>query len=136
MRTFSAQQAAERTGLSVFTLRYYERAGLIPRVERAANSHRRYGELDLEWIGFVARMRATGMSIGEIRRYTELVQAGDGTVSDRLALLEEHRARLVERIDELCESLRILDGKIAGYQALHDDLTQNGACEPGSGSVP
>ncbi|HKG25908.1 MAG TPA: MerR family transcriptional regulator [Thermomicrobiales bacterium] len=129
MSDVSAQQAAKRTGLSVHTLRYYERAGLIPRVSRAANSHRRYSELDLEWIAFVAHMREAGMAIADIRRYTELVLQGETTVSRRLELLEAHRTRLADQIAQLGACLAILDGKIAGYRAHHDGCVPNGAAD-------
>jgi DNA-binding transcriptional MerR regulator len=134
MSEVSAQQAAKRTGLSVHTLRYYECAGLIPRVYRAANSHRQYSELDLEWIGFAAHMREAGMAIADIRRYTELVLAGQETVPDRLALLERHRAHLAQEIEQLSECLAILDRKIAGYREHHS--SGNGVDEKANKPFP
>jgi DNA-binding transcriptional MerR regulator len=113
----TVQEAAERTGVSAHTLRYYEREGLIPSVPRASSGHRRYGELELDWIRFVSRLRDTGMAIGEIRRYTSLVLAGSGTLAERIDLLEAHRARLARDIAALQESGALLESKIAGYRA-------------------
>jgi DNA-binding transcriptional MerR regulator len=68
--------AARASGVSAYTLRYYERAGLIDDVGRADSGHRRYGDDDLAWIEVLQRLRATGMPIRTIRRYAELVRTG------------------------------------------------------------
>lgn len=109
--------AAARTGVSVHTLRYYERAGLVVSpVDRTAGGRRRYHRLDLEWIKVCTRLRATGMPIRSIRRYAELVTAGRGNEKDRLALLESHRADVLSRIAELQENLELIDHKIDVYR--------------------
>lgn len=118
--SITVQEAAARTGLSAHTLRYYERIGLIPRVSRAGNSHRRYSDLDLDWIVFVSRLRSAGMAIADIRRYTDLVRAGSATVAERLALLDAHHERLAREIEELGENLALLERKIADYRAQLD----------------
>ena len=88
----SISDAANATGLSVHTLRYYERAGLmLDPVERAPSSHRRYTEDEIRWVTLLTRLRATGMPIRRIRDYADLVRAGDGNEDERLALLEAHR---------------------------------------------
>src|SRR5215216_2749314 len=75
----SIAEAARRTGVSVHTLRYYERAGLvITTVDRTSGGRRRYSQLDLDWIKMCTKLRATGMPIRSIRRYAELVCAGRG----------------------------------------------------------
>ena len=79
---------AEETGVSNHTLRYYERAGLLTSVERNGSGHRRYSSADVEWVIVVTRLRATGMPIRLIRRYAELVRAGEGNEAERLAILE------------------------------------------------
>ena len=76
--------AARATGVSAYTLRYYERAGLINGVDRADSGHRRYSDEDLAWIEVLQCLRATGMPIQRIRRYAELVRAGEGNESERL----------------------------------------------------
>src|SRR5215217_57007 len=92
----SIAEAASRTGVSVHTLRYYERAGLVvTTVDRNAAGRRRYRKLDLDWIKICTKLRATGMPIRSIRRYAELVSSGRGNEQERLALLEAHRAEVV-----------------------------------------
>ena len=113
----SIAEAARRTGVSVHTLRYYERAGLVvTAVGRTAGGRRRYHRLDLDWITVCTRLRATGMPIRTIRRYAELVSAGRGNEPERLALLEAHRAEVTARLAELRESLTLLDHKIGVYR--------------------
>jgi DNA-binding transcriptional MerR regulator len=112
----SIADAARRTGVSVHTLRYYERAGLVvTTVERTDGGRRRYHQLDLDWIAVCTKLRATGMPIRGIRRYAELVSAGRGNEQERLSLLEDHRAQVVARLAELQESLKLIDHKIDVY---------------------
>ena len=85
-RELSIAEAAEISGLSAHTLRYYERAGVLEPVGRNGSGHRRYRQADLELIRFLTRLRATGMPIREVRRYAELMQAGDATNAESLRL--------------------------------------------------
>lgn len=110
-------EAAWRTGVSVHTLRYYERAGLvISPVDRTSGGRRRYRELDLKWIIICTKLRATGMPIRGLRRYAELVAAGPGNEAERLALLEAHRDDVLARLAEVQENLKIIDHKIEVYR--------------------
>ena len=110
-------EAAARTGVSVHTLRYYERAGLVvTTVDRTASGRRRYHQLDLDWIKVCTRLRATGMPIRTIRQYAELVTAGRGNEKDRLELLETHRAEVLTKLAELQENLELIDHKIDVYR--------------------
>jgi DNA-binding transcriptional MerR regulator len=109
----SIAEAARRTGVSVHTLRYYERAGLVvTAVDRTSGGRRRYHQLDLDWIVICTRLRATGMPIRTIRRYAELVSAGPGNEQERLALLEAHRAEVTARLARTRENLKLIDHKI------------------------
>ncbi len=113
----SIAEAARRTGVSVHTLRYYERAGLVVTpVDRTAGGSRRYRQLDLDWITVCTRLRATGMPIRKIRQYAELVAAGRGNEKERLALLETHRAEVLARLAETQEHLELIDHKIDVYR--------------------
>ena len=133
-------EVAERTGLTRHTLRYYERDGLMLDVGRAGSGHRRYSERDLGWIGLITKLRATGMPIREVRRYAELVRAGDGNEDGRLALLRAHRERVRVQLDTMTAYLDAIDMKISYYAAAV------GACEspdsylssprPAAASVP
>ncbi len=108
--------AARATGVSAHTLRYYERAGLINGVDRADSGHRRYDDADLAWIEVLQRLRATGMPIRRIRRYAELVRAGEGNEDERLELLQEHREAVRATLAEVQRHLAFIDKKIAIYE--------------------
>jgi DNA-binding transcriptional MerR regulator len=113
----SIAEAARLTGVSVHTLRYYERAGLVVTpVDRNHSGRRRYQREDLKWIKICTKLRATGMPIRSIRRYAELVAAGPGNEEERLALLEAHRADVTARLAELQDSLKLMDHKIDVYR--------------------
>jgi len=109
-------EAAEATGLTTHTLRYYERDGLMLAVDRAPSGHRRYTDQDLGWIRMVTRLRGTGMPIREVRAYAELVRAGDGNEEARLALLRAHRDRVQQQLVEVATHLDAIELKIALYE--------------------
>jgi len=111
--------AARASGVSVHTLRYYERAGLIGDVDRASSGHRRYSEADMAWVETIRCLRATGMPIARIRRYAELVWTG-GNERERLALLEEHREAVRAQLAEVQGHLAFVERKIATYEELID----------------
>jgi len=109
-------EAAQRTGLTTHTLRYYERDGLMLReVDRSTTGHRRYTEQDLVWIDLLTCLRGTGMPISEIRRYASLVRAGGGNELERLELLREHRHRVLAELARVQEHLGAIDRKIGIY---------------------
>src|ERR1700742_1605635 len=109
--------AAELTGVSAHTLRYYERAALMrDPVPRAASSHWRYTDDEIRWVELLTKMRSTGMPIRRIREYAELVRAGDGNEAERLALLEEHRRAVLEQLDEIRSNLTAIETKIEIYR--------------------
>jgi len=111
------QQMAEVSGLSAHTLRYYERAGLmIQSVGRDAAGYRYYTRADVTWIEFLKRLRATGMPIHDILRYTELCRQGEHTLSARLQLLKQHRSRVEEHLSEVQHHLSAITNKIAYYE--------------------
>lgn len=104
------------TGLSAHTLRFYEKAGVLQASSRADNGHRRYNSDDVAWLGFVLRLKQTGMPLAEIRDYGKLREDGDTTLQQRLTMLELHRQRLVIKMSELEENAHALDDKILVYQ--------------------
>jgi DNA-binding transcriptional MerR regulator len=114
----SISEAARELGISAHTLRYYERAGLmLTPIDRAESSHRRYTERDLHWVSLLVKLRATGMPIRDMRRYTELVRAGEGNEAERLSLLEGHRVAVLSQLDEMQQSLAAIERKIDIYRA-------------------
>ena len=86
-------EVAKRTGLTAYTLRYYERAGLIAPVARAPGGQRRYAASDMEWIGFLLRLRETQMPIGQMQAFARLRSEGNATAPERRQLLEQHLAQ-------------------------------------------
>jgi DNA-binding transcriptional MerR regulator len=123
------QQMADRSGLSVHTLRYYERIGLLDPVERAENGHRRYAPADVERVGFMNRLRATGMSIRAMQEYTALVRAGTMSVATRRMLLEAHRNAIHAQMATLAEHLAVLDRKIHRYHDLEQSVSDDRAAD-------
>jgi DNA-binding transcriptional MerR regulator len=117
------QQVAQATGLSVYTLRYYERIGLIHPIGRAGNTHRRYSTDDIGWIDFLTKLRSTGMSIQEMQTYAELQRQGDETLPERLEMLKALRRKVEAHIDELNDHLKIIRGKIDYYGELVSERT-------------
>jgi DNA-binding transcriptional MerR regulator len=113
-------EAADRSGLSAHTLRYYERIGLIHPVDRGTNGHRRYGRDDLEWLDLLIKLRTTGMPIRQMVEYAELVRQGPETAARRRAMLEGHRAEIRARMAELEDTAAVLARKIAMYQEMEN----------------
>ncbi|WP_082604196.1 MerR family transcriptional regulator [Acidovorax sp. Root217] len=111
-------EVAERTGLTAHTLRYYERAGLIAPVHRAPGGQRRYAASDMEWIGFLLRLRETRMPIGQMQAFARLRGEGNATVPERRQLLEQHLADVLAMIESMQPSAGALQDKIAHYRAL------------------
>jgi DNA-binding transcriptional MerR regulator len=109
-------EAAREAGVSVHTLRYYERAGLLAPIQRNGSGHRRFTPDDVEWVIVCTKLRATGMPIRRIRDYAELVEAGEGNEETRLALLEAHRADVIERLRQVERNLELIDYKIGLYR--------------------
>src|SRR5260370_9850968 len=85
---------ASRTGRSVHAIRWYEAQGLMPGVARDNGGRRVYSDHHVGWLDLMDRLRCTGMSIAQMRRYTALVKQGSSTLQQRRALLAAHRARL------------------------------------------
>ncbi len=110
-------QVAKQYQVSADTLRYYERIGLIPPVNRLPNGIRDYTEEDCRWVEFIKCMRSAGLPIEVLIEYVELFQQGDNTREARKELLIEQRRSLAERIEEMNRTLQRLDAKIAGYES-------------------
>lgn len=111
-------EVSKKYELSADTLRYYERIGLIPRVNRNASGNRDYTETDCNWVSFIKCMRKAGLSIEALIEYVSLFQQGEGTHEARKALLIEQRQILEDQIAEMQDTLQYLNQKIDRY----DDL--------------
>lgn len=109
-------EVSERYDLTVDTLRYYERIGLIPPVNRSDSGIRDYNELDIRWVEFIKCMRSAGLPIEVLSEYIRLVQAGDDTIEARKEILIEQREQLIERMNEMQKTLDKLNFKIDIYE--------------------
>lgn len=113
---YSIGDAAERSGLSRDTLRWYERIGLMNYIGRDHTGNRRFSDRDLEWLALIGKLRATGMSVADMVRYAELVRAGEFTYPERLEMFRNTRAEVLAKIDELRQTVAVLDYKIDVYE--------------------
>jgi DNA-binding transcriptional MerR regulator len=120
--TMTVSEAAERVGLTTYTLRWYEQEGLVEPVDRDSAGRRRYSDQDVDWLVLLTRLRRTGMPVRDMRRYAELARQGDRTLGERRALFEAHRDRVLARIAELEEDLKVLNYKIDIYGKMEREL--------------
>lgn len=114
----SIGQVAERTGLSVHTLRFYEREGIfVEPVTRDANGRRVYTGADVDWLNHViTKFRASAMPMESIRAYVALVKEGPGNERARLAILQAHQERVLEQMDQLQQALQLITYKVGVYE--------------------
>ena len=121
------KDAAAQSGLSVDTIRFYEKAGMLPRIRRDGRGWRLFDKDVLDWLCDLERLRATGMPMAEMRQFATLVHATDaerpGAAAQRLAILERHAARLVARQADLDACRAYLARKITIYQRMTGQQT-------------
>ena len=107
--------AAEMLGITVDTIRYYEKEGIAPAPERGSDGWRRYDSSALSWLTGTVMLRGTGMNVQEMREYASAYRAGADD-AERLALLERHHATVLERQAEVQRHLGALERKIDAYR--------------------
>ena len=115
---YSIGQISTKTGISIDTLRYYERVGLTPNIARTAGGQRVYSEQDLAFLEFAQKMRATGMPLEALARYVALVKLGIDTIPERRAMLESYAAGVEAHIAELQRAQDALRMTISWYRAV------------------
>ncbi|WP_328948969.1 MerR family transcriptional regulator [Streptomyces sp. NBC_00184] len=119
--SLSIGQVAERTGLSIHALRFYEQEGLfVNAVRRGAGGRRVYDQDDVDWLTVCIILRASGMPLTVLRRYTDLVREGGDNAEERLTLMREHQERVTSQISRLTESLDLIKFKVGVYEDLVD----------------
>jgi DNA-binding transcriptional MerR regulator len=116
MTRYTPSEAVRQSGFSLDTLRYYEKIGLLTEIDRTSGGKRVFSDDDLEWLGLLRCLRDTGMPIAQMCRFAELVRAGDSTVAERAALLEEHARGVETQLELLLRQQRHLHDKIAYYR--------------------
>jgi DNA-binding transcriptional MerR regulator len=109
-------EVSQQYGISSDTLRYYERIGLIPPVNRNGSGIRNYNELDLRRVEFIKCMRSAGLPVEVLIEYVALVQQGDKTIEARKEILIEQRELLIARMQEMQKTLDILNHKVEVYE--------------------
>lgn len=110
------REVSEQFGITQDTLRYYEKAGILPEISRTPGGVRDYQPEDLEWIEHVVCLRSAGMPVDSLVEYLRLSRLGDGTFPERLALLKEQRENLSVQQKKLQDAMDRLDCKISRYQ--------------------
>ena len=119
------KEVSEKYSVTQDTLRYYERAGMIPPVTRTAGGIRDYQDGDLAWVELALCMRSAGLSVEAISEYVRLSRLGDGTIKDRLALLQGQREILLEQQRQTAGTLDRLNYKISRYEDALETGTLN-----------
>ncbi|SDZ67684.1 DNA-binding transcriptional regulator, MerR family [Evansella caseinilytica] len=114
------QDISSITGLSSYTLRYYERIGLLSGIERDENGYRKYSKTDILWIDFLIRLRNTEMPIRDMKKFAELRRQGDSTVTARRELLETHQEKVLNQIKQLENNLTKINEKIDYYKKMEE----------------
>lgn len=130
--TFTIGEAAERTGLSVHALRYYERQDLlISPVQRTSGGRRSYTAVDIDWLQICVKLRESGMPLADLTRFAALVRQGPGNEDERLELLDEHRRRVDAQIHALEECRALIEWKVGVYGKHLRSGTATGLWDPG-----
>ncbi len=115
-------EISERSGLSIHTLRYYEKEGLLINISRNESGRRVYSETDLEWLTWIQRLKSTGMSLDDIKHFSELRLIGDSSIPDRKNMLISHSKKLKSDIQRLKEELDIVEYKVKAYEEKENEL--------------
>lgn len=110
------KEVSEKFSITPDTLRYYEKIGIIPSVNRTAGGIRDYTEEDLKWVELAKCMREAGVSVDTLSKYIRLFQEGDETIKARLDLLKNEQKTISERKMKLDETLERINFKISRYE--------------------
>ena len=109
-------EAAQRSGLGVDTIRYYEKSGMVPKVQRHPNGQRLFSAENVEWLTLLYWLRETGMTMKTMHRFASLYAEGDRTIPERRALLLQHADLLKKRKLDLARCEELLAYKLAKYK--------------------
>ncbi|WP_156314053.1 MerR family transcriptional regulator [Companilactobacillus kimchii] len=114
---YSIGQVAEKTGLSSYTLRYYDKEGLMPFVHRDDNGRREFTENDMDFVDLISCLKETGMSLKEIREFVNMSMEGNVTLEQRLAMFKKQRDEVMCQIAQSKKYLEKLDHKVKYFEA-------------------
>ena len=113
---YTVGEIANKLNIAPSTIRYYDKEGLIPFVERSSGGIRMFKDSDFEWLSIIECLKQTGMSIKEIKTFIDWCMQGDETISQRKALIEKQRVIILEQIKQMQETLAMLDYKTWYYE--------------------
>lgn len=122
---YTVGEIAKKIGVAPSTLRYYDKEGLLPFVERSDGGIRMFKDADLEWLSIIECLKKTGMPIKEIKKFIDWCSEGDSTIEKRLELIDSQRDALLRKMEELQKNLKILDYKHWYYET----AKQAGTCK-------
>ncbi|MFB5763699.1 MerR family transcriptional regulator [Paenibacillus medicaginis] len=114
--SYSIGKVAEETGLSIHTLRYYEKEGIFPPIKRDGFGARVFDEEAMEWLKFACCLRDTGMTIEEMKEFAQLTLQGDNTILERVDVLNRQKERIANRIDQLMINMSMIEQKLEAYR--------------------
>ena len=115
--TYTIKDVAKITGLSIFTIRFYDKEGLLPFVSRNKSGIRVFTESDINQIMTICCLKNTGMQIKDIKKYIDYCMEGADTVDSRRELFVEHRNEIINQINALNENLKLIDSKLKIYSS-------------------
>lgn len=113
--SYTIQQVANMTGIPATTLRYYDKEGLLPFLERRSSSYREFSDIDLASLQIVQCLKATGMSVAEMKQFSDWVRGGDATLKERLDMFLRRKEAVERQIEELQRSLAVINYKCDYY---------------------
>ena len=115
---YTIKEVSEIIGISAYTLRYYDKEGLLANVERDKNGIRLFNEKNLQWIYLIQCLRKTNMPLKDIKHYISLAKLGDSSVKERLDIIEKQKQATLEKIEEMRKQAEILDQKMSYYESI------------------
>ncbi|MCB8816120.1 MerR family transcriptional regulator [Desulfosporosinus shakirovi] len=114
---YSISQVAEKFDLTAHTIRYYDKEGLLPFIDRNKAGNREFSDGDLEWVKLICCLKNTGMPIKQIKLYIEWCLQGDDTLEIRRQMFIDHRKEVLKQMDDLKENLKTIDYKLELYDS-------------------
>ena len=115
---YTIKEVSDRTGLSIYTLRYYDKEGLLPLIKRTPSGIRKFSDNDIAWIGLICCLKNSGMSIDHVKKFMNLCLKGEETAENRKEMLLEHKEHILQQMNELQNSLSTVNYKINHYKEI------------------
>lgn len=121
---YTIHEVCEKTGLSAYTLRYYEKEKLLPSVSRSAGGFRQYSEEDVQALEMICRLKSIGMSLQDISRFMTLFREGDKTLGERCEMLRRHRDAVIVRLEDMKKQLDIVKREVDFFSEKLEEYEQ------------